>query len=240
MSYTSSRMSKLERAVRTQAREAFIEKVAADFDPAVARANNNEEALKLVMEARATVIRSGKAIAENDALEQFLAERAPEPKPALISLDALYKPVEVRIAANGERLPETAENHVAVLYPQFVDADGLSPLYSLTASEVLPNWQAAVDAGPKFELFGDDKGKWQLWDDIEASLTINRRANDPAVHAAFAKHTPTDYLYWTRTPHASSPGSAFCVSLRSGYVDWSSRSYRGRARFVRLVPASQF
>ncbi|TAM22396.1 MAG: hypothetical protein EPN60_17030 [Nevskiaceae bacterium] len=235
---TSARISRIERTLRTQAREAFIEKVAADFDPAVARANNNEAALKLVMEARAAVIRSGKAIAENDALEQFLAERAPNPKP-LISLDALYNPVEVRIAANGERLPDTAENYVAVLYPQFVYANGLSPLFSIH-TEVLPNWQAAVDAGPKFELFGDDKGKWQLWDDVEASLTINRRTNNPAVHMAFAKHTPTDEIYWTRTPHPSSSGGAVYVNLHLGLVNWNCRLYRGRARFVRLVPASQF
>lgn len=46
--------------------------------------------------------------------------------------------------------------------------------------------------------------------------------------------------YWTDQPDPSSPGLAILVDLLSGGVDWLNRNYRGRARFVRLVPASQF
>jgi hypothetical protein len=39
---------------------------------------------------------------------------------------------------------------------------------------------------------------------------------------------------------ASSSDNAIYVNLHNGNVNWNNRNNRGRARFVRLVPASQF
>ncbi len=234
MTTATTRITKLEKTIRARAREAFEQQVAADFDPAIARSGGNDAAIKLLFDARANVIRSGKAIAENQALEQFLAERAPEVlTPAPISLDALRNPIQIRIGANGERLPDTATDYVAVLLPQF------DLLYSVE-TQVADNWKAAVALGPKFVLF-DDQGEWQVWDDIEAQLIIDRSRTDPAVIETMAAHTPTDHIYWTRRPLASSPADlAVYVNLHSGNVSWYYQSSRGRVRFCRRVRASQF
>src|SRR3546814_4239877 len=73
-----------------------------------------------LIDARRAFVKSAGKAAEDAALEAFLAAKDPQPAASpLISLDALYSPVQVRIAANGERLPDTATDYVAVLLPQF-------------------------------------------------------------------------------------------------------------------------
>ncbi|TAM23393.1 MAG: DUF1566 domain-containing protein [Nevskiaceae bacterium] len=65
---------------------------------------------------------------------------------------------------------------------------------------------------------------------------INHEKEDPASDLPDAQ---PDW-YWTSQPDPSSSGDAVYVLLRLGRVDWGNRNGRGRARFVRLVPASQF
>lgn len=228
----STRLGKLERALRKQARESFVAGVVADFEPALARASNDSAAAKLVSGARDAVIKSGARAAEEAALERFLAADAVATEvltPAPMSLDALRNPTTIRIGVDGQRLGDDATDYVAVLLPQF------DLLYSAVAP-IQNSWSEAIEAGRAFELFGD-RGEWQLWDDIEAQLTIDRSREGPAVLPPFITHTPTDHIYWTRrTLASSSSGSAIYVLLHLGSVGWGDRSFRGRARFVRRVP----
>jgi hypothetical protein len=226
----SARISKLERAIRKEAREKYTAGVLADFEPAIARANGDAPAAKLLFDARNAVIKSGTKDAEEAALAAFLQAKDPVQQP--IDLDALRNPAAVLIAANGERLPDTSKDAVAVLLPQF----GL--LYTIE-TWAANSWQRALEIGAAVELF-EGKGEWQLWDDVEAGLTIDRRAHGPAVIPAFRGCTPTNDWYWTRTPHASSSVSALYVNLSYGYVSWNSRDGSGRVRAVRRVRASQF
>ena len=226
----SQRISKLERTIRAKAREEFAAAVDSDFAAALSRAASNDDVREQLNTARKAFIKSGTRAAEDSALEAFLAAKDPEAKP--VSLDALYRPDTVLIAANGERLPDTAAEFAAVLLPQF---DLLYTAQTWKAN----NWKHAIELGAKVDLF-DGAGQWQLWDDIEASLTIDRSVAEPAVIPAFRGCTPTDDWYWTRRPHASSPGSAVYVYLHGGYVGWGNQDGSGRVRAVRRVRASQF
>ena len=226
----SQRFSKLEREIRSRARAQLTQEVNTRFEPAIQCAANDADITEHLKQLRAGVIKSQRADAENRALEDFLAAKAPEP--TLITLDALRNPVMVRIAANGERLPDTAKEYVAVLLPQF------DLLYDVKSDVIASNWAEAVKLGSQIDIVGETG---QLYDDVEAQLTIDRSRCNPAVHEAFAPYTKTDFIYWTRRPYASSPSDdAFFVLPHYGNVSWYYQGYRGRVRAVRRVRASQF
>src|SRR3546814_6385559 len=87
--------------------------VSADFAAAINRAAGNDAICSQLIDARRAFVKSAGKAAEDAALEAFLAAKDPQPAASpLISLDALYSPVQVRIAANGERLPDTATAYV--------------------------------------------------------------------------------------------------------------------------------
>ena len=80
-------------------------------------------------------------------------------------------------------------------------------------------------------------GGWHVASPQElVASAVNYAKEDPASDLPDADSN----WYWTNQVDPSSPGSALYVDLRLGHVSWRYRLNRGRARFVRLVPASQF
>src|SRR3546814_12208360 len=94
--------------------------VSADFAAAINRAAGNDAICSQLIDARRAFVKSAGTAAEDAAIEAFLAAKAPQPAASpLISLDTLHSPVQVRTAANGERLAATAEDDVAGLPPRW-------------------------------------------------------------------------------------------------------------------------
>src|SRR3546814_3917089 len=99
-----SRITQLERTIRKSARAEFEQSVSADFAATINRAAGNDAICSQLIDARRAFVKSAGKAAEDAALEAFLAAKDPQPAASpLISLDALYSPVQVRIAANGDR-----------------------------------------------------------------------------------------------------------------------------------------
>ncbi|TAM22393.1 MAG: DUF1566 domain-containing protein [Nevskiaceae bacterium] len=146
-------------------------------------------------------------------------------------LDANAAPWIVLIGADGKRVADDATEFTAVLLPDY----GL--LYDFRFPEAEYTQKQALAAAKKCNLFGERD--WMLTSRKEEELLIDPSAVGPATYPQLRAKTPPSGWVWTRTEHPSSSDGAIYVSLHGGYVCWLSRGNRGRARFVRLVPASQ-
>lgn len=148
-----------------------------------------------------------------------------------LDLDANAAPWIVLIGADGKRVADGANDFTAALLPDY----GL--LYDFRFPEADYTCQQALAAAKKCRLFGERD--WMLTSRKEEELLIDPSAVGPATYPQLRAKTPPSGWVWTRTEHPSSSGSAIYVNLHHGVVLWNLRGSRGRARFVRLVPASQ-
>ena len=228
------RINKLHKIILKRAQDELRAEIDKSFGPAAEIAANDPVTIrgtpapKMLAEVKEALYKSRVRGAEEKALQTFLDKHDPEPK--VVSLDQYLKPRMVNIGVDGKPVAAGTKDHVAVLLPDF----GL--MYSHAPVDV-SNWQAGIDAGKKCRLLGYDD--WQLWSDKEAELVIDRSRAAPATNTDHFPSTPTSRIWWTRTPHPSSSVHAFCVLFYYGDVYWNDRYYRGFARFVRRVPASQ-
>jgi hypothetical protein len=188
-------------------------------------------ASKVLADLRQSLFKAAAPKAIEAEIEALLARTQP-----IVSLDQLLYPEMINLSPAGDRMPADRDGHVAVLLPAY----GL--IYDARLPAEAKNWQHAIRLGLDCDHMGESG--WQLFDAKEAELTINRAFRNPAVNKVHFPHTPTNRIYWTRTPlvsvdGASSSGYAFCVNFSYGDVHCSDTGCAGFARFVRRVPASQ-
>ncbi len=139
---------------------------------------------------------------------------------------ATMKPITFKkIAADGSELPDTATDHVAVLLPDY----GLT----FTATSIVDSdvSHAECEAAAKaLDLLGHTD--WDLPTIEEYQLLIDRSRYSPAINTDFFRDIQDDW-YWSKTPAAWSPASAWSVYFSYGYVSYYPRDFSGFALAVR-------
>ena len=81
-------------------------------------------------------------------------------------------------------------------------------------------------------------GGWSMPEADELETLVNRKTFDPATYDELREDTKSEW-YHTATDDASSSDDAIYVDFSYGLVYWGYRDFKGFARFVRRVPASQ-
>ncbi len=136
------------------------------------------------------------------------------------------KPITFKkIAADRSELPDDATDHVAVFLPDF----GLT----FTATSIVDTDVPHADceaAAKALDLLGHTD--WDLPTIEELQLLIDRSRYSPAINTDFFRDIQNDW-YWTKTPAAWSPASAWGVLFGSGHVLNDLRYYNGFALAVR-------
>ncbi|MBH1431042.1 DUF1566 domain-containing protein [Stenotrophomonas maltophilia] len=130
-----------------------------------------------------------------------------------------------KIAADGSELPDSATDHVAVLLPDY----GLIFTATNIVDSDIPHAECEA-AAKALDLLGHTD--WDLPTIEELQLLIDRSRYSPAINTEFFKDIQNDW-YWSKTPAAWSPASAWFVSFNYGYVYNYPRDYYGFALAVR-------
>jgi uncharacterized protein DUF1566 len=134
---------------------------------------------------------------------------------------------KVKISAAGEAMPADANDHVAVLLPQFGLMFTAKPVSEDDATQ-----DDLVKACASLTLAGFSD--WRLPEIDELQLIIDRTRRAPAFDPAFFHAIPNDWI-WSSTAVAGSPSSAWYVSASSGYVGSNRRYGAGFALAVRAA-----
>ncbi|MCC4600270.1 DUF1566 domain-containing protein [Xanthomonas melonis] len=131
----------------------------------------------------------------------------------------------IKIGADGAQLPADAADWVAVFLP----AHGLTFTATSIVDSNVPH--ADCEAACKgLTLAG--QSDWDLPNIEELQLLVDRTRYLPAIDTDFFRDIQNDW-YWSKTPAAWSPASAWYVDFGGGLVNDLHRSSLGFALAVR-------
>lgn len=112
-------------------------------------------------------------------------------------------------------------------------AEGLSGTGCATGAPATFTWQAALQHAEAAVFAG--RADWRPPNKNELASLVEPRCYDPAINLRWFPSTPSTW-FWSSSPYAGYPGSAWSVDFYGGYVDGN---FRGDADHVRLVRGGQ-
>ena len=228
MTTVTTRITKLEKSLRAKARSEFIQTVDSSFADSLKCAAANDSAAKLLSEARNDIIRKGQRAAEDKALEQFLAERAPEVSaPASAKFESVVSTEFWHLDANGNVVPFGTE-HAYTFDPRtgLVWGKTLPKKLDAKASD-----EAADKATGLDHLFAEGV-KWRQPTRPELLSIVDLSKHNPAINAAAFPETKAEY-YRTSSVVSGNSDYRWGVGFGSGTAGSIFGSYSAWVRLVR-------
>jgi len=133
----------------------------------------------------------------------------------------------VKLADDGTERPIDANDHAIVHFPDH----GLQITSRVISTKAMP--QRELEALAKAYTLGGHSD-WDLLEDYEYNVVIDRRFRKPAVNPNLFLDIPSDWL-WTKTALVGDPSCAWGVFLDLGLVGYGSRGVQGFGLAVRRV-----
>lgn len=109
-------------------------------------------------------------------------------------------------------------------------AEGLSGADCATGSAERLSWEQALQRGEDAEFAGFSD--WRLPNKNELASLVEQRCFDPAIDLQSFPSTPSSW-FWSSSPYAFHPDSAWIVHFYSGIVYGSHKYFASRVRLVR-------
>lgn len=113
-------------------------------------------------------------------------------------------------------------------------AEGLSGAGCLSGSATRFAWQQALQHAADAVFAGSSL--WRLPNKKELASLVEQRCGDPAINTRYFPNTPSDWWFWSSSPFAGRPSSAWSVHFSYGYVYYE---FKDNAFYVRLVRGGQ-
>ena len=135
-----------------------------------------------------------------------------------------------RFSANGDGT--VTDKATGLIWKQC--AEGLSGADCLTGGATTFTWQQALQHAEAAVFAGSSL--WRMPNKKELASLVEQRCHFPAINSRFFPNTPTGTVFWSSSPLANSPSSAWYVGFSYGYVYFSNKNY---ALYVRLVRGGQ-
>ena len=232
MTTATTRITKLEKTIRARARESFIQGINDSFANSMQCAAANDSAIKLLIEARKDIVRKGQRAAEDQALEQFLAAKAPEVlAPASLKFESLVSTEFWHLDAEGNRIA-FCKQPAYIFDPRtgLVFSPTLPSKLDLKGSEKAASEANASASGIDW-MFGPD-AKWHVCTDLEYISIQDRSKHSPCVNAEAFPDTKPEY-YRASSVVSSNPDFRWVVSFYDGNLNLILASSYGWVRLCR-------
>ncbi|MDH5387171.1 MAG: DUF1566 domain-containing protein [Gammaproteobacteria bacterium] len=125
------------------------------------------------------------------------------------------------------------DNQTGLMWRQCSEGLSTTDTACDTGSAVPYTWQVALQQVQTINVTGfAGYTDWRLPNHNELTSLLENSCFSPAINTTAFPVTPA-FNYWSASPHANLPGSAWYVSFNHGFVDSSNKTLAYRVRLVR-------